>query len=109
MKIPLSKPFKYRVNMEDVEITEIDLDLANAPGNVLRRADMEIQRRKHVPSIKQMDTMYCGLVASYITKIPYDELESLPLADFGLITNAVMGFLLNGSEATEISALASDE
>jgi len=96
MKIPLSKPFQY----EDYDLTEIDLDLANAPANVLRRADAEVTRRKHVPQFKQMDTLYCGLIASYVSKIPYEVLEALPLPDFATITQAVSSFLLNGAEAS---------
>jgi hypothetical protein len=105
MKIPLSKPFEY----EDFKFSEIDLDLTNAPANVLRRADADILKRKHVPSVKQLDTLYCGLIASYVTKIPYDVLEALPLPDFNLITSAVSGFLLNSEEATQTSPQPSDE
>jgi len=97
MKIPLSKPFKY----EDYELTEIDLDLTNAPANVLRRADADMARRKHIVPVKQLDSLYCGLVASYVSKIPYDVLESLPLPDFNLITNAVSSFLLNSEEPSQ--------
>jgi hypothetical protein len=97
MKMQLSKRFKY----EDYDLTEIDLDLINAPANILRRADAEIQRRKHVPSVKQTDTLYCGLVASYVTGLPYEVLEALPLPDFNELTARVSGFLLGSSEAME--------
>ena len=94
MIIPLSKRFQY----EDYDLTEIDLDFENAPANVLRRADMEVSRRKHVMQMKQQDTLYCGLIASMITKIPYEVLESLPLKDFNLITECVSSFLLSSEE-----------
>lgn len=96
MIIPLSKPFKY----EDHDLTEINLDLYGAPPSVLTRADKEVARRKHTPIVKQVDTLYCGIIASYVTGIPYAVLENLPLRDYNLLTTAVSGFLLNSEEAS---------
>lgn len=96
MLIPLSKPFKY----EEYDLTEIDLDFEGAPANVLIRADREMVKRKHVPQFKQMDTVYCGVIASMVTKIPYKVLTSLPLKDFNLLVNAVSGFLLSSEEVS---------
>lgn len=99
MKIPLSKPLLA----DGKELKEIDLDLANAPGNTVRRADAIMTNRRYVPQFKQNDTFYCGTIASLVTGIKYEELEGLPLGDFNLICNAVAGFLLNSQEATQSS------
>ena len=94
MKIPLSKPFEY----EDLSLTEIDLDFDKAKTNVLLRADKEMARRKHVPPVKQMDTTYCLLIASYISDLNYNVLCELPLVDGNNVATMVSGFLLGAAE-----------
>jgi hypothetical protein len=96
--IPLSKPFKF----EDRELKEIDLDLDNASGSTLRRADMAMQRMKHIAPFKQNDSVYCGIIAAIVTKIPFEVLEELPLADYNNIVMVVANFLLGGADPTAI-------
>lgn len=94
MIIKLSKPHTY----EDKELTEVDLDFGKATTNVLIRADRRLEQLKMVPPVKQLDTTYCLLVASFITGIPFKVLETLPLSDGNQITTRVSGFLLGAAE-----------
>ena len=94
MIIKLDKPFKY----EDLEVSEIDLDFDKASTRVLEQADREMARRKLIPTVKQLDTTYCLVVASYLTGIPYAALADLPLKIGNEVATTVSGFLLGMTE-----------
>ena len=94
MKVPLSKPFTY----EDLSITEIDLDFDKASTTLMERADKEMTRRKLLPGVKQQDSTYCLIVASYLCGVPYNTLRNLPLKDGRNIVTYVSGFLLGMEE-----------
>ena len=97
MIIKLRKRFQY----EGYDLTEVDLNFEGAPANIIRKADAKVSKMNYVPQMKQMDTLYCGTVASLLTGIPYEVLESMPLPDFNTIINAVSLFLLTSEEARE--------
>ena len=101
MIIKLAKPHKY----EDKEIEEIDLDFDKATTSALVRADKRLASMKHVPLVKQMDTTYCLLVASFICGIPFQSLEALPLSEGNRVATMVSGFLLGSSEEEMTDAI----
>jgi len=91
MKITLEKPFEYQGDI----FYEIDLDFDNASGKVLRQADLQMSKMKHFAPIKADDTTYCLLVASKLSKIPFETLDAMPLKVVNRLRLEVGSFLLN--------------
>lgn len=90
MIIKLKKQFDY----ENYHLNEINLNLERLRGSDMVRATKALTEMGHICSFKQMDDVYCGLLASYAAHIPFAVLERLPAQVYSQVVAEVSNFLL---------------
>lgn len=88
--IKLSAPIKY----EDIEKSELVLDLEGLTGDDLADAEAEMQASGVVPLMADTSKRYMMHVAAKAAGVPVELIRKLKAPDVTKITLAVQGFLM---------------
>lgn len=88
--IKLSAPVKY----EDIERSELVLDLDGLTGDDLANAEAEMQLAGIVPVMVDTSKRYMMYVAAKAAGVPVEFIRKLKASDATKVTLAVQGFLM---------------
>lgn len=91
MKVPLSKPLRYK----DTDFDVLDLDLNSLTGRDLIDVEEGLKQRGISVNAWEYSRTYLISVASLALHIPVEVLKSLNAGDFTKIINEVLSFLAN--------------
>lgn len=89
MKHKFAKPFTF----EDVEYTELDLDLDSMTGQDLADIKRSWALAGNFSPVPAADLDFCAAAAAHAAKVPSELIYALPAKEFNKVTQAVMNFL----------------
>jgi hypothetical protein len=103
----LQKPYEF----EDMNITQIELDLDNAPADFMITVDRRLKKMNYQAVNKYEDNVYISTVISVLAKIPYEAVVKMYAVDYMKLRAMVSLFLASGEivDINELMEQATDD
>lgn len=89
MKHKFAKPYKF----DDIEFTEIELDLDALTGKDISSAKRVWAMAGNFSPMPSADMDFCAALAAQASKQPIEFFEQLPAREFNKVTQMVSNFL----------------
>lgn len=86
--------FSTPVTFEDVEYTELDLDLESLKGEDVADAERDWTAAGNFAAIPSISTSFCALIAARASKQPIEMIKALPAREYTKLCQAVSNFLM---------------